>query len=391
MKTKKMLFLSVISLLSLAGCARTAESSSEEAKSESSSEVQPTSTSSAPESTSAPESSSIPVQPSSTPAPVYDDRVSVFVLSGQSNMQGNSSSSETNLKKAFEDLGFDDYDDVASGMESVLSSVYCAGYGELNHENLVNNSRLQSYTNKENQFAGKFIPTVPGLGNFNGTSGSNMGPEFGAAYYLKDYADEDKPIFFIKMASNGSGFAQSGTQYNWPVKDDSGNFPEINLYHTFAKPFIENCLKIIEEEYEFTPVIKGWLWHQGESDCDGGVKTASYAQRLGDMVELFREDFADYALDEDGDNIAFIDGMVYQGSGTAWTKPEDMNAQKQQFANSGDNNYLVDIYANEEQIPENELKPGSPGGDSMHYNTKSQLRLGMAYGRIIEEEGLLDF
>ena len=205
----------------------------------------------------------------------------------------------------------------------------------------------------------------------------------------KEEADEDHPIFLVKMASNGSGFAQSGTQYNWPFKDENGEFPEINLYDTFAKPFLENNLKLIED-MGLKPVIKGWVWHQGESDCDGGVNTQKYAERLGDMVGKFREDFADYARDEDGDNIAFIDGMVYQGSGSAWTKPEDMNAKKQEFADSGDNNFLVDIYGNEEAIPENELKPGSPGGDSMHYNTKSSLRLGMAYGKVILENNLLD-
>ena len=141
------------------------------------------------------------------------------------------------------------------------------------------------------------------------------------------------------------------------------------------------------------PVIKGWVWHQGESDCDGGTKTASYAQRLGDMVGQFREDFKDYARKGDGANIAFIDGMVYQGSNpkTAWTKPADMNSQKQQFADSNDMNFIVDTYANaEEKVDANELKPGNPGGDSMHYNTKSSLRLGMAYGQVIIDNNLLD-
>ncbi len=330
-------------------------------------------------------------QPTSQPAPGPQkdpNEVSVFLLSGQSNMQGNTSSSEANLKTAFEDLGLDDLDDVIGGMPTVQSSVYCAGYGELNHENLVNNSRLQAYTNKENQFAGKFVPTAPGLGN----SSSQMGPEFGLAYALKEEADEDHPIFLVKMASNGSGFAQSGTDYNWPVKDENGAFPEINLYDTFAKPFLKNNLKLIED-MGLTPVIKGWVWHQGESDCDGGVKTQKYAERLGDMVAQFREDFAEYARDEDGENIAFIDGMVYQGTNpkSSWTKPEDMNAQKQAFADSAENNYIVDIYGNaEEQTDENELKPGSPGGDSMHYNTKSSLRLGMAYGQVILDNNLLD-
>lgn len=436
--SSKLLFFSALLALSMTACNRQSSSSSSVASSEQpsssetvsssepASESQPESTSesasvseSLPESTSEPESESIPETtseeesesipevtsesesesesesiPESTSEPeppVESNDVSVFVLSGQSNMQGNSSCSETNLRQAFEDLGFDDYDDVVGGMEAVQSSVYCAGYGELDHTKLEKNSRLQSYTNAENQFAGKFIPTVPGFGNFNGTSGTNMGPEFGCAYYLKDYADEDHPIFLIKMASNGSGFAQSGTQYNWPVKDAEGNFPEINLYSTFVKPFVENNLELIQE-MGYNPVIKGWLWHQGESDCDPN-KIPVYAERLGDMVEQFREDFTDYALYGDGENIAFIDGMVYQGTNpkSSWTTPDLMNEEKQKFADSADNNYIVDIYANEDPIPENELKPGQPGGDSMHYNTKSCLRLGMAYGRIIQEYGLLDF
>ena len=324
---------------------------------------------------------------SETPLPPVDNNeVSVFLLSGQSNMQGNSSSSEANLRQAFEDLGFDDFDDVYGGMPAVQSSVYCAGYGELDHTNLNNNSKLQSYTNKETPFDGEFISTVPGLGN----SVNQMGPEFGMAYYLKDYASEEKPIFLVKMASNGSGFAQSGTQYNWPVKDASGDFPTINLYDTFAKPFLENNLKLIED-MGFTPVIKGWVWHQGESDS-ATEKIKVYGERLADMTAQFREDFAEYAPNQDGDNIAFIDGMIYQGSGTAWGAQTsvDMNNAKQEFADSAPNNYIVDIYGNEAAIPENELKPGQPGGDSMHYNTKSSLRLGMAYAKVIVDNDLLN-
>ena len=183
--------------------------------------------------------------------------------------------------------------------------------------------------------------------------------------------------------------SQSGTQYNWPVKDTNGDFPEINLYSTFCKPFIENNLALIED-MGYNPVIRGWLWHQGESDS-ATEKIQVYAQRLGDMVAQFREDFEDYAPFGDGDEIAFIDGMIYQGEGTAWGKDTSvaMNEAKQAFADSGENNYIVDIYANEEPIPENELKPGQPGGDSMHYNTKSCLRLGMAYGKVIVDNDLL--
>ena len=84
--------------------------------------------------------------------------------------------------------------------------------------------------------------------------------------------------------------------------------------------------------------------------------------------------------------------MIYQGEGTSWGKDTSvaMNQAKQEFADSADNNYIVDIYGNEDPVPENELKPGQPGGDSMHYNTKSSLRLGMAYAKVIVDNDLLD-
>lgn len=309
--------------------------------------------------------------------------VNVFVLSGQSNMQGNTNCGASDMKKAFTDLGLEDWNDVANGIPSVQTSAYCAGYGELDHTKLEKNPKLQTYTNPDNQFAGKFVDTKTGLGNNN----KQMGPEFGAAYALKDKATAERPIYFIKMASNGSGFAQDGTKYNWPVKGADGNFPEINLYHTFCKPFVENNLQLIKDA-GWHPVIRGWLWHQGESDSST-EKIKVYGQRLGDMVDLFRNDFAEYAKDGNKDNIAFIDGMIYQGSGTQWgaQTSKDMNAAKKAFADSADNNYLVDNYANEEPVVANELKPGS---DRMHYDTKSGLRLGMAYGRVIIDNGLLD-
>ncbi|MBR3674665.1 MAG: hypothetical protein IKN69_00770 [Bacilli bacterium] len=315
--------------------------------------------------------------------------VSVFVLSGQSNMEGNTSfkSGSTDLiAQAFEEMGLEDPEILTeTGVESVQTSLYCAGYGQLDHTKLDTNTQVNS-TNKTERFKGEFVPTKTGLG----LNSSKMGPELGMAYALKDEATAEKPIYFIKMASGGSGFEQAQTQYNWPVKDAEGNWPEINMYHTFCKPFIENNLKLIEDA-GWKPVIKGWLWHQGESDS-ATEKIAKYKQRLGDMVELFRTDFAPYAKEEDGENIAFVDGMIYQGSGTAWgaQTSKDMNAVKQEFADSADNNYIVDIYANEEAIPENELKPGTPGGDNMHYNVKSSLRLGMGYAKVILDNNLLD-
>lgn len=321
--------------------------------------------------------------------PVVEEEIAnIFVLCGQSNMEGNTSFKQgtTDLvAQAFEEMGLEDADVCTEGIKEVKTSLYCAGYGQLDHNNLDGNTQVNS-TNKTERFKGASLPTSVGMG----LNSSKMGPELGCAYGLREYASEDNPIYFIKMASGGSGFEQSGTQYNWPVKDAQGNIPEINLYSTFAKPFINNCLELINAECEekgFKPVIKGLLWHQGESDS-ADEKCAVYKQRLGDLVDMFRTDYADYAVDGDGANIAFIDGMICESS--SWNKPDVMNKVKQELADSNDMNFIVDTYANEEHTPANELKTGNPGGDSMHYNTKSSLRLGMAYAKIIVDNNLLD-
>ena len=331
--------------------------------------------------------------------PEKEDRPIVFVMSGQSNMEGNTaygkSATDTSyLTNAFKDLGIEDGQCCIDGIESVKTSFYGNGYGELSRDNYNTGGQSRAdrqphASNTEDKIKGKFLATKIGMGHTD----SMIGPELGCAYALKDKATAEKPIYFIKMSSSGSGFAQSGSSAegkNWLVKNEDGTTVEHTLYSDFLTPFLKNNLDLIEETTGKKPVIKGWLWHQGESDCDGGTKTAKYAQRLGDLVAQFREDFKEYASQGEGANIAFIDGMVYQGKNTAWTKPADMNAQKQQFADSNNMNFLVDTYANEEATDANELKPGSPGGDNMHYNTKSSFRLGMAYGKVIIDNNLLD-
>ena len=324
--------------------------------------------------------------------PVEDsNEVSVFVLSGQSNMEGNTSfkNGTTDLiAQAFQDMELEGSDVCVNGINEVQLSSYCVDYGKLDHTNL-NNSRVNA-TNAEDKFAGKFVPTKAGYGLNN----TKMGPEVGCAYALREEASEEKPIFFIKMASGGSGFEQGDTQYNWPVKDADGNWPEINMYHCFCKPFVENNLRLIEAQ-GFKPVIKGWLWHQGESDGGEEPKRNAYARRLADLLDAFRTEFADYSTYEDdqGKSIAFVDGMTYEG-GTMLASAEGakaLNEIKLAAADANDKRFIVDTYANEEKTEANILTVSGNGStQGVHYNTKDCFRLGMAYGRVILDNNLLD-
>ena len=341
-----------------------------------------------------------------TPKPDVEEKSNapmVFVFSGQSNMEGQTNFGTGNgdtsyLTKAFEDLGITDGDDCLTGIKSVMTSYYGNGYGELDCTNYntggkSNVAQQPHASNTEDKIKGKFLPTKIGMGH----SDSQMGPELGCAYALKDVGTEDRPIYFVKMASSGSGFAQSDNSSigkNWEVKTADGELVEHNLYVDFLKPFLQNNLDLIEEETGEKPVIKAWCWHQGESDGGEQAKRDAYARRLADLIDAFRTDFASYADDENGKNIAFVDGMTFQG-GTGLAGAADakaLNDIKQAAANPDDKRYIVDIYANAaDKTDDNLLKVSGDGStQGVHYNTKDSFRLGMAYGKVILDNILKD-
>ena len=158
---------------------------------------------------------------SSSQTSVEDDRPIVFVMSGQSNMEGQTDvgADGAYLTRAFESLGITDGEDCLTGINSVLTSYYGNGYGELDRNNYNTGGQSQASrqphaSNAEDKIKGKFLPTKIGMGHAD----SQMGPELGCAYALKDYGSDEKPIYFVKMASSGSGFAQSdssATDKNW--------------------------------------------------------------------------------------------------------------------------------------------------------------------------------
>ena len=342
-------------------------------------------------------------QPSVNPGPVDDGTATVFVLSGQSNMAGSTTYVSANgdqwLRNAFEKLN-DDYDldlDIsyfededgnvsakAPGVPEVMTSFF--GFYPPNGPSGANAS------NKEDKTAGLFLPTNVAMGDQE----RFMGPEIGISMVLKEYATEDKPIYLIKCAFSGSGFTNSAP--NWAHNSEifgSGYNANNNLYETYFKPFVDNNLKIIEDEIGRTPVIKGFVWHQGESDAGSN----NYAKHLGSLVERFRSDYEDYAPDQDGQNIPFIDGYIYDGPRSPYGADQDLtvNKQKDLLAQEKENNYVINTSYHHEDGQEKMCLNINPdrgdvegGVDNYHYKTYDCVRLGMAYGQMIIDNDILD-
>ena len=323
-----------------------------------------------------PSSKSAPKEESSSMAPTTSvkekdpNEVSVFVMTGQSNMEGKSRFSESNINSVFTDLEITDGNCCITGIEEVQTSFFGQGYDQIYDESLVHASNNET----GHKIEGKFLDTKGGMGDSNST----IGPELGAAYAIKDEVDPDNPVYFIKCGISGSGFAQSsnnGDKINWNIDKEE------NLYVGIFKTYTDNCLQLIKDAGK-TPVIKGFMWNQGESDAYDG-KIELYNERFNKLFDKFKEDYAEYAPDGDGDNIALLDALIYEGGESSSYKPVELNNEKLKNIEEHDNYYYVDATNREGGL-------GLTMQDSLHYDLKSMFRLGMAYGQAILDNDLLD-
>ena len=327
----------------------------------------------------------------STVPPEPDKKVTVFILSGQSNMEGSTywthpTNNTPLLENYFNEQGMD-FAPVRDGIENVLTSFY--GFYHPSGWTQAHTASLDKST-PEARLTPNFQPTKVGMGV--GDKGDNpnpfFGPELGLADTLakSDEIDDNNPVHLIKCAFSGSGF-NNGNYNNgdpdWGSRDDD---PTKSLYY-LLKTYTYNCLHAIEEE-GFEPVIKGFLWHQGESGGGNPDYETSMRQLLGDV----REEFANYAPEQDGNNIAFIDCTIYDGKGTSsLSYGTDTNNAKMRIANESDDDLNFLINANHEEGGLGlEIGDDSKGGyNTYHYNTPDAFKLGQAYGQVILDNDLL--
>ena len=322
-----------------------------------------------------------------TPEPDY--RVDVFILSGQSNMEGSTYYVHPNgtplLENYMDEAGLDK-DGVLNGISNVLTSYY--GFYHPNGWTQAHTASPDTST-PEARLTPNFQPTKVGMGVGDTVQGKKdifFGPELGLADTIKDYADENNPVHLIKCAFSGSGFNNGNYSRNdpdWGSRDDD---PNKSLYY-LLKTYTNNCLKAIEDE-GYVPVIKGFLWHQGES----GGGNPDYETSMRQLLKDVREEFAEYAPDQDGDNIAFIDCTIYDGKGTSTLNyGTDTNNAKMRIANESEDDLNFCINANHEEGGlALEVGDDAKGGyNTYHYNTPDQYILGKAYGEVILNNNLL--
>ena len=327
---------------------------------------------------------------SSVTPPPPDNHVNVFVLSGQSNMEGSTywthpTSKTPLLENYFDEQGMD-FAPVRDGIENVLTTYY--GFYHPNGWTNAHTASLDKST-PEARLTPNFQPTKVGMGVSDKGDNPNpfFGPELGLAYTISEYVGDDKPVYLIKCAFSGSGFTNGNYASGDPDWDSRKDDPKESLFY-LLKTYTHNSLAAIEEE-GYEPVIRGFVWHQGES---GGGKP-DYETSMRKLLGDFKEEFVDYAPDQDVDQVAFLDCTIYDGKGTSsLIYGNDTNNAKWAIANESEDDLNFCINANHEEGGLGlEIGDDSKGGyNTYHYNTPDAFKLGQAYGQLILDHDLLD-
>ena len=290
------------------------------------------------------------------PEPEPDNtHVDVFVLSGQSNMEGSTYYVHPNgtelLKNYFEEEGMD-YTGVSEGISTVKTSYYGFYYP---------NGWAKAHSSSPDQSSAdarmtpNFQPTKVGMGVGDEVQDPKdrtkqikdifFGPELGIANTIAEYATEENPVHLVKCAFSGSGFTKTDGA-NWNNRQED---PKKSLFYL--------------------------------------LKTYTRAL-LGD----FKEAFKSYAVDEDPDKIAFLDCTIYDGKGKSkQSYGTAANKAKLKIGNESEEDLNFCINANHEEGGLGlEIGDDAKGGyNTFHYNTADAYKLGKAYGEIIINNNLL--
>lgn len=264
--------------------------------------------------------------------------LSVILLSGQSNMEGNTNS--TGLITTENGFTTDEVTSVKAGYDGI----------KINYISYYKGS--PSNVNQSNGF----VKTKLGQGNPFGSV--RFGPEVGIAETLHNNNYDDK-VVLIKCAVGASYLAPEANEW----------MGEAPYYKQFTSLIDKSLSQLIEDGYN--PKIKAFCWMQGEADSANSAYISKYSSNLETFVQQFRTRYASY---QDDNGFGFIDGYICTSS--VLTHAAEINQQKQNYADSHGRSVTIDTNAAG-------LKVGDPGGDKYHYNVYSEFKLGKLFGEEI--------
>lgn len=303
----------------------------------------------------------------------------IYILAGQSNAVGCSNllqavHGQNDASKTYESVIAEDDARNQSGYESVLY------YGVTNVE-----------AKTETIPSASLVPVKLGQGQ----SAQYMGPEAGMAKVLSQTHTEDHPAVIVKYAAGGVFLGDyNGAFGNAPYlfTEQYGNWASPSIVarwkqegkkvHKKSGLMYARFLEVLGRGLEsvraqgFKPVVKGYIWMQGESDAEHKELSEVYGENLKALIGDMRSDVAELTEDENAENMPFVVGKItptYNGY-TRWVQTlragQDQTARELPFV------YTVET----DDLPVVDMKTHETlGSDVCHFNAGDMYTLGQRF------------
>lgn len=314
--------------------------------------------------------------------PVYaaeEKTADIYILAGQSNAVGCS-----NLLQAVHGQS-----DASKTYESVIAA------DDARNQSGYDGVLYYGVTNVEAKT--EFIPSaslVPvKLGQ--GQNAQYMGPEVGMAKILSQTHTQDHPAVIIKYAAGGVFLGDyNGAFGNAPYlfTEQYGNWASPSIIarwkqegkkvHKNSGLMYTRFLEVLGRGLDsvrakgFTPVVKGYIYMQGESDAEHKELSEVYGENLKALIGDMRSDVAALTEDENAKNMTFVVGKItptYNGY-TRWV--QTLRAGQDQTARELPHVYTVET----DDLPVVDMKTHETlGSDVCHFNAGDMYTLGQRF------------
>ena len=144
-----------------------------------------------------------------------------------------------------------------------------------------------------------FTALVPGGFSVDGTSARvltpSFGPELSFGASIAEATGSNNQIAIIKVSRGGTNLRD-----DWRADTTVDDGPDEPIGFLYRALLEEVTARLAELEADGgTPIVRGFVWHQGESDSN---QVSGYAGRFADLVEGVRAEF--------GDDIPFVLGEL---------------------------------------------------------------------------------
>ncbi|MDE5547423.1 MAG: sialate O-acetylesterase, partial [Clostridia bacterium] len=303
----------------------------------------------------------------------------IYILAGQSNAVGCSNLSQTVHGQS----------DAALTYESVIES------DDARNKSGYNNVLYYGVTNVEAKTQNVPSASLVSVKLGQGQNAQFMGPEVGMAKVLSETHSEEHPAVIIKYAAGGVFLGDyNGTFGSAPYlfTEQYGNWASPTMLarwkgegkkiHKNSGLMYTRFLEVLERglgevrAQGYTPVVKGYIWMQGESDAEHKELSEDYGKNLRDFIGDMRSAVAEMTEDENALNMPFIVGKItptYNGY-TKWVQTLRSN----QEAVAKEVPFVSTVET--EDLPVMDMKTHETlGSDICHFNAGDMYTLGQRF------------